>query len=753
MFATFQNVGDDLSSFEKEKIKKPKICPDIPSWEYEALDFDPCKIKVKNVSEERINYRGESIQPPFSYPCAENVKDVSDNDLEDILLKLPLRNPVDFIAGNIHSFAQEWEDLRCDNEVKSWIKDGVDVKKYFRKFKGNFKGKAFDSIEPPLAYFPNSTSCRQFGHFIASTLRERLENGSISVYGKVGDSDVPRLVLPLTVEPSKPRVCHDERFLNLWVVDRAFKLDTLKEVPALISRNMFMTSVDDKSGYDHVLLTKESRTFFGFQFGGYIFVYNTIPFGFKLSAYIYQKLGQVATGHCRYLGVPCLQYIDDRLIGELLGNTCTSLGQGNRLAALRALYIVCEVLTRLGYFLALLKCKFEPCRILKFLGLLILSAKLAFQLPVEKIRRFVELRESILNSDKVDIKTLQKFAGKCVSFVLAVPAARLYTREVNIAISVLSKRSSSLPLVGGLREEILFWRFLDTWEGFMPWRSQKHLQINIASDSSLYKWGALIENDTSNAFGDMWSDGDKRPIHLKEAEALLNALKSVSDKIKDHRVDGFVDSQALIGVWKNEGSRNSEFNDIVKAIFKFTQECNIDLRLHYIPSNENLADQPSRSLTLQDSRLSESSWEKVQNLFGPHSVDLMSLDSNAMKDLEGNALRHFTPFPSPKSDGINLFSQDLSKEENPYVFPPFSFISPVVTYLQESGVSCCTVVIPDMYPRPVWWPVVWAKVTKFFVLGESKEKGILEIPSTKGYISDSKGLTWRLYVCKLLFSL
>ena len=109
------------------------------------------------------------------------------------------------------------------------------------------------------------------------------------------------------------------------------------------------------------------------------------------------------------------------------------------------------------------------------------------------------MRESILNSDKVDIKTLQKFAGKCVSFVLAVPAARLYTREVNIAISVLSKRSSSLPLVGGLREEILFWRFLDTWEGFMPWRSQKHLQINIASDSSLYKWGALIENDTSNA--------------------------------------------------------------------------------------------------------------------------------------------------------------------------------------------------------------------------------------------------------------
>ena len=25
------------------------------------------------------------------------------------------------------------------------------------------------------------------------------------------------LVLPITIEPSKPRMCHDERYLNLWI--------------------------------------------------------------------------------------------------------------------------------------------------------------------------------------------------------------------------------------------------------------------------------------------------------------------------------------------------------------------------------------------------------------------------------------------------------------------------------------------------------------------------------------------------------
>jgi hypothetical protein len=47
-----------------------------------------------------------------------------------------------------------------------------------------------------------------------------------------------------------------------------------------------MSSLDDKSGYDHILLDEDSRTYFGLQFGGFYFVFNTIPFGFKASAYM-----------------------------------------------------------------------------------------------------------------------------------------------------------------------------------------------------------------------------------------------------------------------------------------------------------------------------------------------------------------------------------------------------------------------------------------------------------------------------------
>lgn len=46
--------------------------------------------------------------------------------------------------------------------------------------------------------------------------------------------------------------------------------------------------------------------------------------------------------------------------------------------AFKALYIVCEVLIRLGYFVNITKSVFVPCRVIKFLGMLVDSLRLAF---------------------------------------------------------------------------------------------------------------------------------------------------------------------------------------------------------------------------------------------------------------------------------------------------------------------------------------------------------------------------------------
>jgi hypothetical protein len=111
-----------------------------------------------------------------------------------------------------------------------------------------------------------------------------------------------------------------------------------------------------------VRLAENTSTCFGLRFGEWFLAYNTLPFGFKASAYIYQTIGMAVTSYCRSLGVPCLQYIDDRLMGELLEEMSRDdfTHSGDVMEALRALYIVCEI--RVCYTLWLQKSKFIPAR-------------------------------------------------------------------------------------------------------------------------------------------------------------------------------------------------------------------------------------------------------------------------------------------------------------------------------------------------------------------------------------------------------
>lgn len=81
---------------------------------------------------------------------------------------------------------------------------------------------------------------------------------------------------------------------------------------------------------------------------------------------------------------------------------------------------------------------------------------------------------------------------------------------------------------GFLRCELEHWRFIDSWEGFLSWREERHLQLPLFTDSSKFKWCAMVmlrrkEVEMSN----LWSVGDSRPIHLKEASALYCALMAV----------------------------------------------------------------------------------------------------------------------------------------------------------------------------------------------------------------------------------
>ena len=530
------------------------------------------------------------------------------------------------------------------------------------------------------------------------------------------------------------------------------QLDSVIMVPRVVSHGMFLSSCDDKSGYDHVLVTEESQTYLGVQWAGYYFVYRTIPFGFKASAYIYHTIGMIATSYCRSLNIPVLQYIDDRLIGEWQSQAALHLSARSR--AERVVYMVCQVLLRLGYFLSVTKSSLIPQTSLTFLGFIVDTVHECFRLPQEKKIKFATLREDILTKRKVSIKTLQRFVGKCVSFVLVIPGAKFYIRQCNAAISQSIISGTDIFVEGELRDEISYWKFLDSWEGILPWGNEKHLQVVLTTDASLYKWGAVVydrsEEGQSISMADYWNEGDERAIHLKEAQALCLALRAIEHKIANARVDAYVDNMAVVEAWNNQGCRALDLNAILQDIFVTVLQYNCSLVLKYVPSGCNEADIHSRTISICDAMLSKVVWADVDSRFGPHTLDLMALDSNAQRGRDGQALPHFSPTPMPFSQGVNVFSQSWSNKDNPYVFPPFGLVGSVLRHVVSMGVDC-TFVAPSLSPIPVWWPLLQRYAKDSFLLGDKTDRGILFFPTKKGYKKDTRGLVWPLVAYRLEF--
>ena len=531
------------------------------------------------------------------------------------------------------------------------------------------------------------------------------------------------------------------------------KLDYISDLPRYVGKFHFQTTLDDKSGYDHVALSEDSYTFFGLEWQGWYFVFRTIPFGWKASAYLYHTIGLTATSYIRSLGVPCSQYIDDRHVGQLAvsnASLAVSPTWSDFELAEAAVFICAAVLVSLGYFLGLSKSTLIPSRIVKFLGFLVNSELCAFILPADKKEKFAVLREHVLSNRTVSIKTLQRLAGKISSFCIAVPAARLFAREIYRATAGFLKSSRLIKVAGDLKKEIEYWRFLDSWEGHLPWLPEYHVCLKVFSDASDFAWNGIISIPGRPPFKtrDYWKPEMLHlPIVVKEARALVNVLKAGRSFVCNTRVDVHVDSLAVLQSWQRQGGKNKLLNDTPKELHETALASNSHLFFQFVPSRSNPADAPSRQLSDKDCILSEESWQHVERHFGPHSIDLMSLDSNTQVDLQGRPLKHFSSSFSPQSSGVNMFAQSIACSENAYVIPPFTLIGPVLKFLLKSEVSF-SIVVRQLSPLPFWWPVLFVHVQEHFTLGRKGESSVLLFLSSSGNFV-TRPLQWDLLVFRV----
>lgn len=269
----------------------------------------------------------------------------------------------------------------------------------------------------------------------------------------------------------------------------------------------------------------------------------------------------------------------------------------------------------------------------------------------------------------------------------------------------------------------------------------------LATDASSFAYGGVVLSGpaTGQEFSDYWQNDEHRPIHLKEADALFKAIQCIGEKVENARLDVLTDNQAVIASWDKQGSKDPSLSSLIKCIFKYVFAHNIDLHLLYFASQSNTADGPSRRVDMAETSLTQESWIIVDALFGPHSLDLIATDE------AGNPIRHLTRAPTPQSSRVNIVAQTIARHENPYVFPPFALILPVLNFLKESKVPRCTFIVPTFHPTPNWQPLLEKYSVATFLLGKQGKSGVLPFPSKSGYVVDKSGLKWDVRVYRLAF--
>ena len=574
--------------------------------------------------------------------------------------------------------------------------------------------------------------------------------GAISYIGKVGEVEPPHIISPITIEPTKPRLCLNLMYLNCFMKDTPFSLDSLQDVPNLIKANSFMTKLDDKSAYMNMKMTENSRPLLCFQWGGHYFCSNTLIFGWKNSGFIYHSVNLQVMSYLRSMSITGLLYIDDRLLEDYNGDVPSNCDNPYSRACI-ATRLTVKLLVSLGFYLGIDKCIFDPCQKLIFLGMWVDSVERSFFVTEKRKQKISSLRKLILSKETVVVSCIQKFIGLCISVVMAIPAAKLYTACCNRAISKGVANHDIIRVEGELKEELVYWQFLDTWDQPFPWLSDRHNVLTISTDSSDYKWGACYqENGKQTQIGDYW-DGSQTnlPIMIKETLALKNALLCLGTKLEGQRVHAHVDNKVLVYSWANQYSTSPQLNAVLKEIFQVTFKLKCSLVTSYISSSMNPADMPSRKLQKSDATLSKRAWLFIQYLFGPHTVDMFSLDSNAMCDDSGEILKHFTPFPSPISSGVDAFSQPFTAADNCYAFPPFCLLSAVIKFIIQEKLNC-TLIFPDLTPVQPWFTLVQRFATVIVPVGLMHDTGVILYPSKRGFLADKKGLQSDLRAARFL---
>lgn len=532
---------------------------------------------------------------------------------------------------------------------------------------------------------------------------------------------VASLLFPVPKKDSVEfRWCHDLRYLNDWLKVSQVKYETVESVRQMIRKGDFMTSIDLKSAYSHVLIDPKHRDFLCFDALGRRWKFRALPFGVSSAPYVFTRVMRTVMQFFRNQGIRISIYLDDMII----------MAKTPGLAHLHTQYVL-NVLEALGFVINRSKSCLEPSRQISHLGLIFDSYRWQITLPQSKLLNIAKDARRILRANErkcLTMRMIAGLAGKLAAAVAAMPEARFRNRSMQrlvwFAIRHGRTWSDTVSLSATALRDVVWCSNKSVLHRANRGRIRvSHPDAILTSDASLTGWGAVLEIDgKSISVHGRWNPIERDwSSNLRETTAITRSVFAFKRRLVRCRSILFrTDNMTAKAALNKCGSPYRHLGLAIEPVLRLAFRHRISIRAIHLPGSENLAADALSRLTpeVNEWRLSDSAaaicLSKLRAVFRqPRGNSTCSLKTTATTrspacdevDWFASESRHLVPqFASrtadPSASFVDAMSQTWTERVGIWV-PPFNLIPRVLSKIGDEQAHGL-VVVPFWPSRP-WY--------------------------------------------------
>lgn len=623
--------------------------------------------------------------------------------------------------------------------------------------------QAWRADPPPPYEAENHASTDEHSGFVHDALRAALSSGAIACASR----RELHCVMPLGVAEQKAsgklRLIFDARYVNDFLAEWKFKMETLqKEGRHIFAGMRFGSILDISSAFHHVQMHHGSWRYLGFKFRGQYYHWRSLPFGLKTAPVVFSKVVQPIVGLWRRRGYRVLQYLDD------FPNAAW-----DKASAKAQVQAMLEDMENYGFLVRAEKCLGveDPLSTFGALGFIIDLEAQEFRVDMSKLRAVAEIARSLLSdkTGRVLVRRIASIVGLIVSMTLAIgAAARIRTRAMlrnlqeRLRVGEDPRDKSAwrrhVTLLPAARVELHWWaeNALSFGNKGMPIASLHPTFVCdalLASDASATGFGgwmtvgceetmrnAVVANLMKRAApgvcvrevvraaqngievaGAFTKEQAAKSSSWRELYGAAELLETLGPVLEGSRVHMRLDSQVATGAlggdvpesaerydWEKGlsrgGSRVEELQDLVVRICDACVQYRILLHAMWVPREKNVwADRISHYMEhdQHDYTLKLEFVESIERAWGiVHEVDRFAGEGNCRV----RSGRFNSRFGS-NADGwewADALTQDWGNGCINWMHPPYLLIDRVLDHAQRCRAKG-TLIVPD-WPTRSFWP-------------------------------------------------